>query len=96
MDVKCFQLMRCIFCYTSSLLITNAETQAKKIVRMELLLKKNMFICRPLYDYKNVEKEVNNLLKDVEKQSGKKIFHVNRTIIFNFFVTKYSYKKDDV
>jgi len=37
MDVKCFQLMRCIFCYTSSLLITNAETQAKKIVRMELL-----------------------------------------------------------
>ncbi len=42
------------------------------------------------------EKEVKNLLKDVEKQLGKKILHVNRTIIFNFFATKYSYKKDDV
>jgi hypothetical protein len=30
MDVKCFQLMKCIFCYASSILITNAKTQAKK------------------------------------------------------------------
>jgi len=30
MDVKCFQLMRCIFCYASPILITNAKTQARK------------------------------------------------------------------
>jgi hypothetical protein len=29
MDVKCSQLMRCIFCYTSLILITNAKTQVK-------------------------------------------------------------------
>jgi hypothetical protein len=29
MDVKCFQLMRCIFCYASLVLITNAKTKAR-------------------------------------------------------------------
>ncbi len=30
MDVKCFQLMKCIFCYANSILITNSKTQARK------------------------------------------------------------------
>jgi hypothetical protein len=30
MDVKCFQLMKYIFCYVSSILITNSKTQARK------------------------------------------------------------------
>ncbi len=30
LDVKCFQLMRCIFCYVSPILITNAKTQTRK------------------------------------------------------------------
>ncbi len=30
MDYKCFQLMRCIFCYVSLVLITNAKPQARK------------------------------------------------------------------
>jgi hypothetical protein len=30
LDVKCFQLMRCIFCYVSIVLIRNAKTQAMK------------------------------------------------------------------
>jgi hypothetical protein len=30
MDVKCFQLMKCIFCYASLILITNSKTQARK------------------------------------------------------------------
>jgi hypothetical protein len=29
-DVKCFQLMRCIICYVSPILIMNAKTQARK------------------------------------------------------------------
>jgi hypothetical protein len=27
LDVKCFQLMKCIFCYVGLVLITNAKTQ---------------------------------------------------------------------
>jgi hypothetical protein len=42
------------------------------------------------------EKKVNNLLKDVEKQPGTKRLHVNGTTISNVFVTKDSYKKNDV
>ncbi len=30
MDVKCFQLMKCIFCYANSILITNSKTQVRK------------------------------------------------------------------
>jgi hypothetical protein len=30
MDVKCFQLMKCIFCYANLVLITNSKTQARK------------------------------------------------------------------
>ncbi len=30
MDVKCSQLMRCILCYITLVLITNAKTQARK------------------------------------------------------------------
>jgi hypothetical protein len=29
-DVKCFGLMRCIFCYANLVLISNAKTQARK------------------------------------------------------------------
>jgi hypothetical protein len=29
-DVKCFQLMRCIICYYCPILIMNAKTQARK------------------------------------------------------------------
>jgi hypothetical protein len=32
MDVKCYQLTRCILCYASLILITNAKTQARKIL----------------------------------------------------------------
>jgi hypothetical protein len=30
MDVKCFQLMRCFFCYASPVLISNVKTQIRK------------------------------------------------------------------
>jgi hypothetical protein len=30
MDVKCFQLMKCILCYANLILISNAKTQARK------------------------------------------------------------------
>jgi hypothetical protein len=30
MDIKCFQLIKCIFCYANLVLITNSETQARK------------------------------------------------------------------
>jgi hypothetical protein len=41
--------------------------------------------------------KVNNLLKKPhERKLTKKKPHVNGTAIFNFFVTKDSYKKDDV
>jgi hypothetical protein len=42
------------------------------------------------------EKKVKKLFKDVEGQLGKKSFHVNGSTISNFFVTKDSYKKNDV
>jgi hypothetical protein len=29
-DVKCFQLMRCIFCHFNPIVITNAKSQARK------------------------------------------------------------------
>jgi hypothetical protein len=31
-DVKCFQLMKCIFCHFNLILITNAKTQARKVL----------------------------------------------------------------
>jgi hypothetical protein len=46
---------------------------------------------------KMFEEEVKNMLKEpYERQRAKKIPHVNGTTIFNFFVAKEFYKKDDV
>jgi hypothetical protein len=52
-------------------------------------------LCKPLYA-KTFE-EVNNLLKKpYERQLAKKRPHVNRTTIYNFFIVKDFYKKNDV
>jgi hypothetical protein len=41
--------------------------------------------------------KINNLLKKLhERKLAKKRPHVNETTISNFFVAKYSYKKNDV
>jgi len=49
-----------------------------------------------LYDCKTFEK-INNLVKKPhERELTKKRPHVNGIAIFNFFVAKDSYKKDDV
>ncbi len=102
MDVKCFQLMRCIFCYASLILISNAKTQARKGLILYnnangiSALKKHVYAYHCLIA-KMFEKEVKNMLKEpYEIQHAKKISHVNGTTIFNFFATKEFYKKDDV
>jgi hypothetical protein len=49
MDVKFFQLMKCIFCYVNLVLITNCKTQARKglilyNIANEITTLKNMFM----------------------------------------------------
>ncbi len=101
-DVKCFQLMKCIFCYANLVLISNVKTQARK----GLILYNNAnginALKKHVYAYhymiaKMFDEEVKNMLKKpYERQHAKKRPHVNGTIIFDFFATKKIYKKDDV
>jgi len=49
MDVKCFQLMKCIFCYANLVLITNSKTQTRKglilyNIANEITTLKNLFM----------------------------------------------------
>ncbi len=68
MDVKCFQLMRCIFCYANLILISNAKTQARK--GLMLYNSANGIIAFKKKVYANhcmiakIFKEIKNLLKE--------------------------------
>jgi len=102
LDIKCFQFMKCIFCYVSLVLIINVKTQARK----GLILCNNANGITSLKEHvyanhcmiiKLFEEEVNISSKELnEKELVKKRPHVNGNIIFNFFVAKDSYKKGDV
>jgi len=93
--------MRCIFCYASLILISNAKTQARKGLILYnnangiSALKKHVYAYHCLIA-KMFEKEVKNMLKKPYEQHAKKKPHVNGTTILNFFATKEFYKKDDV
>ncbi len=59
MDVKCFQLMKCIFYYASSILIKNSKTQARKglilyIIANGITTLTKTCLCIPLYNCKNI------------------------------------------
>jgi len=80
MDVKCFQLMRCIFCYASPILITNAKTQARKglilynSVNGITTLKKHVYVDHYMIA-KIFEEEINNLLnKPYGRQLARKLY----------------------
>ncbi len=101
MDVKCSQLMRCILCYVSLFLISNAKTQARK--GLILYNSANVIIALKKHVYANhgmitkIFEKINNLIKKLyDRQLAKKRPHVNRTTIFKFFTTKDFYKKYDV
>jgi hypothetical protein len=63
MDVKCFQLMRCIFFYISSLLITNAKPQARKGLILYnsangiIALKKHLYVQTVVWLQKYLKKK---------------------------------------
>jgi hypothetical protein len=63
-DVKCYQLMRCILCYVNMILITHAKTQARKSLILYSttngIIAKKTCLCIPLYDCKNIW---NNFMK---------------------------------
>ncbi len=102
MDVKGSQLMRCIFCYVNPFLITNAKTQTREGLILNSTANgntalKNMFMQTIIWLQIFFKEEVNNLLKEPhERKPTKQIPHVNETVNSNFFVSKSSYKKDDV
>jgi hypothetical protein len=67
MDVKCSQLMRCIFCYANLILISNAKTQARKGLILYnsangiFCIKKNVYADHCMIA--KIFKEINNLKK---------------------------------
>jgi hypothetical protein len=90
--------MRCIFCYVSIVLITNAKTQARKGLILYnnangiTTLKKHVYANHCMIA--KIFEEVNiSLKKPDERELAKNRPHVNGSIIFNFFTTKDSYKK---
>ncbi len=97
MDVKCFQLIRCIFCYVNPVSITNAKTQARKgLVLYRVITLKKTCLCKPLCDFKNIWKKSKQfIIKTSWERTTKKWPHVNG-IPISSFVAKDSYKKDDV
>ncbi len=101
MNVKCFQLMKCIICYASVFLISNVKTQARKGLILYnsasaiIALKKHVYANHCMIA--KIFEEIKNLLKEpYERQFAKKSPRVNKTTIFNFFTTKDFYKKYDV
>ncbi len=83
-------------------LITNAKTQIREGLILYsttngiIALQKHVYVNHYMIA-KIFEKEVNNLLKEPhERKPTKKIPHVNGTVNSHFFVSKDSYKKDDV
>jgi hypothetical protein len=88
MDIKCFQFMRCIFCYVNLVLITTVKTQARK----GLILYNNANEITALNEHvyanhcmiiKLFEEEVNISLKEPnEREFVNKRPHVNGNIIF--------------
>jgi hypothetical protein len=68
MDVKCFQLIRCIYYYASLILISNAKTQGRKGLILYnnasiiIVLKKHVYVDHCMIA-KIFEKEINNILK---------------------------------
>jgi hypothetical protein len=85
--------MKCIFCYVSPILITNAKSQAMK--GLILYNNANGIISLKIHIYADhcmiaeiFEEKVNNMLKDAKKQLGKKRFHVNGTTISEIFEEK--------
>jgi hypothetical protein len=95
-----FSIDDMLFYYASPILITNAKTQARKGLILcnsanGIITFEKHVLCRPLYDFKN--NMLNNMLKEpYERKPPKKRLHVNETTIFNFFVAKDSYKKNDM
>jgi hypothetical protein len=90
--------MRCIFCYVSLVLITNAKPQARKGLILYnnaneiTTLKEHVYVNH--YMIVKIFEKVNISLKEHdERELSKKRPHVNGRIIFNFFTTKDSYKK---
>ncbi len=86
--------MRCILCYVSLVLITNAKTQARKslilysIANGIIALKKHVYADHYMI-VKIFEKEIKNLLKELhEKKPTKKMLHLNGTVISNFLLPK--------
>ncbi len=101
MNVKCFQLMKCILCYASVFLISNAKTQARKgLISYNsaspiIALKKHVYANHCMIA--KIFGKIKNLLKEpYERQLAKKNPHVNKTTIFYFFTIKDFYKKYDV
>jgi hypothetical protein len=93
--------MRCIFCYVNLFLISNVKTEARK--GLILYNSANGIIALKKHVYANhgriakiFEKITNLIKKPYERQLAKKRPHINRTTIFNFFITKDFYKKYDV
>jgi hypothetical protein len=93
MDVKCYQLMRCIICYANPISITIAKIQARKglilysITNGITALKTCLY--RPLYDCKNIWRSYNLLKFEFhERKLVKKRPHVNGYIVSNIFVAK--------
>jgi hypothetical protein len=83
--------MKCVVCYASPILVTNAKSQARKGLILYnnankiIALKKHIYVDLCMIA-KLFEIKVNNLLKIEEKQLGKKIPHVNGTTISNFLL----------
>ncbi len=94
MNVKCFQLMRHIFCYVKFVLISNAKTQARKGLILYNSANEINALNKHVYAHhcmiaKIFEKKVNLLLKKpYEKQRAKKRHHVNGTIISKVFCSQ--------
>jgi hypothetical protein len=60
---------------------------ANEIITLQKLVYVNYFMIVKIF-----EKKINNLLKKPYESQ----LHVNGSTIFNFFTTKYFYKKNDV
>jgi hypothetical protein len=82
--------MRCISCYASLVLLSNAKTQARKGLTLYNSANGISVIKKHVYGYCNFFfEEMKNMLKETyERQHAKKRPHVNETTIFNFFATK--------
>jgi len=85
--------MKCIICYASVFLISNAKTQARK--GLILYYSANAIIALKKHVYANhymiakIFEKIKNILKEpYERQLAKKSLHVNKTTIFIFLLLK--------